>query len=608
VGWFVAARLEELSDDFWVERMQTRCLVWAADLEELGVMGFFQKLRTETEVLLAIARTGEAERRLTDLEHVVELLHAKVDGRNQPAAVVRDALDNLLANRTEGDDEMRRVESDAKAVQITTIHASKGLEYPVVLVPYPKAPGSRQPYSWSVHHDDGVTRLVDSAPSVRWELDGCGRDERKALAATEITGDDLRLMYVAFTRAQHQLVVWWAETAGAYKGPLGRLLFGDTSDLAVNPGRLDDIKTRALFDGLAAQLGSGFEVHELPDEVEPSHVDLSHSGDADSFMPASFTRSHVANPAWYRWSYSSLTSAAHSDDDGVAHGGLDEPDADSPRTDVPALIESAPAPLVGRLLAMAGGTVFGSWVHEILEVTDVTAEPLDDELRRAIAITSGADSDTINVDDLVAGLAAALHTPIDPLGGVQLVDVPAADRLPELSFHFPLGDGRSALSVPGLFELAAKHDSPFADHFARLANDTSGLDFAGLMTGSIDLVLRVPAPHGWTYALADYKTNTLHDRTNPLVTAYGNEAMHAEMVRHDYAVQALVYSVALHRMLSLRLHGYDIDTHLGPSCYLFVRGMTGPDTPVVDGVRNGVFAWRPPSALVVAASDYLGGL
>ena len=618
VGWFVDEPLHLLFDDAWVEDMQTRCLGWAVDLEDLGVMGFFQQLRTEADVLLAIARTGEAERRLTDLEHVVELLHASLDGRNQPAAVVRDALDSLVANRSNADHEIRRVDSDAKAVQITTIHSSKGLEYPVVLVPYPKAPRSSQPYSWSEDHDGDLTRMVDAAPGVPWDVDGFGPKQRGALAEVEVAGDDLRLLYVAFTRAQHQLVVWWAQTRGANKGPLGRVLFGDTTDLHATPRNPSDEETEAVFTDLvnrlgsgqpgSGQLGSGFELRKIPEVVEPSRIELATGGDSAAFVPAEFTRSHVANPAWYRWSYSSLTSAAHGDDDGITGGGFDEPDTDAPGIDLVAPQDHMDEPLTGRLLGMGGGRFFGSWVHEILEVTDFAADPLDDELRRAVAATSYADADDIDTDDLVAGLADALRTPIDALGGIPLCGVRAGDRIPELSFHFPLGDGRTSMAVRGLFELAAAHASPFTDHFARLADDTGGLDFAGLMTGSIDLVLRVPAAHGWTYALADHKTNTLHDRANPVVAAYATDAMHAEMVHHDYPVQALVYSVALHRMLSLRLDGYDIDTHLGPSCYLFVRGMTGPDTPVIDGVRNGVFAWRPPSALVLEASNYLGDM
>ena len=84
------------------------------------------------------------------------------------------------------------------------------------------------------------------------------------------------------------------------------------------------------------------------------------------------------------------------------------------------------------------------------------------------------------------------------------------------------------------------------------------------------------------------------------------------MAHHHYALQCLIYSVALHRFLRWRLADYDPDVHLGPVGYLFVRGMVGPDTPVavggaVDGVPAGVFTWDLPSGLVPALSDLFAG-
>jgi exodeoxyribonuclease V beta subunit len=84
--------------------------------------------------------------------------------------------------------------------------------------------------------------------------------------------------------------------------------------------------------------------------------------------------------------------------------------------------------------------------------------------------------------------------------------------------------------------------------------------------------------------------------------------MKSEMELHDYPLQALVYSVALHRFLELRLPNYDPEKHLGGSGYLFLRGMTGVDTPVLDGKRNGVFAWRPSAETVLKVSGLFNGL
>ena len=77
------------------------------------------------------------------------------------------------------------------------------------------------------------------------------------------------------------------------------------------------------------------------------------------------------------------------------------------------------------------------------------------------------------------------------------------------------------------------------------------------------------------------------------------------MTHSHYGLQALLYTVALHRYLRWRLPGYSAERNLAGVLYLFVRGMTGPDTPVVDGTPCGVFTWQPPAALVEALSDVL---
>jgi exodeoxyribonuclease V beta subunit len=80
------------------------------------------------------------------------------------------------------------------------------------------------------------------------------------------------------------------------------------------------------------------------------------------------------------------------------------------------------------------------------------------------------------------------------------------------------------------------------------------------------------------------------------------------MVEAHYPLQALLYSVALHRYLRWRQPGYDPGTHLGGVLYLFLRGMTGPDVVDATGAAPGVFSWRPASGLVVGTSDLLAGL
>jgi exodeoxyribonuclease V beta subunit len=131
----------------------------------------------------------------------------------------------------------------------------------------------------------------------------------------------------------------------------------------------------------------------------------------------------------------------------------------------------------------------------------------------------------------------------------------------------------------------------------------------GYLTGSIDAVLRLP---GERFAVVDYKTNWLGpvgpDGPAPLTSAHYTPARLADaMIAAQYPLQALLYSAALHRYLRWRLPDYRPERHLGGVLYLFVRGMCGPDTPVVDGVPCGVFSWQPPAALVVELSALLDG-
>jgi exodeoxyribonuclease V beta subunit len=167
--------------------------------------------------------------------------------------------------------------------------------------------------------------------------------------------------------------------------------------------------------------------------------------------------------------------------------------------------------------------------------------------------------------------------------------------------------------VRALFDLVAGEGDPvFGSYFERLATSAlSGSHLAGLMTGSIDVAFRVPgkdAQHS-RFVVADYKSNRLHTPGAPVPAgAYGRDAMRDGMEHGGYPLQALLYLVAMHRFLALRLPGYDIDTHLGPALYLFVRPMTGATTPVIDACRLGVFDWRPSSDLIIGVSRFLGGV
>lgn len=126
----------------------------------------------------------------------------------------------------------------------------------------------------------------------------------------------------------------------------------------------------------------------------------------------------------------------------------------------------------------------------------------------------------------------------------------------------------------------------------------------GYLTGSVDVVLRV----GERHLVVDYKTNWLGTVDVPLTTGHYDAAALREAMNHSsYPLQAILYGVVLHRFLRWRQPGYDPHVHFGGVLYLYLRGMAGPETPVIEGHPTGVFSWQPPIALVEAVSDLLDG-
>jgi exodeoxyribonuclease V beta subunit len=219
------------------------------------------------------------------------------------------------------------------------------------------------------------------------------------------------------------------------------------------------------------------------------------------------------------------------------------------------------------------------------------------------------------VDQLLAdALVAVCQTPLGPAAqGRTLAQIPLRDRLCELDFELPLGGGDLGLSTAGVqlrdvAPLLRKHlneDDPVRAWADALANPLLGeQDLRGYLTGSVDVVLRVDG----RYLVVDYKTNWLGTFDEPLTSAaYTPAALDAAMGRSDYPLQALLYAVVLHRFLRWRLPDYDPTRDLGGVLYLYLRGMCGPETPIIGGQPCGVFVWHPPVALVEELSDLLDG-
>jgi len=582
-GWS-AERVACAEDDAW-EDVRQRLHRWAALLRAKGVAALTETITLAEGLPARMLARVDGERALTDLRHVSQLLHRAAMEEQLGVAALTQWLRARIDESDVGDEERsRRLESDAQAVQVLTIHRSKGLEFPIVYAPFLWSPSHIPRTAVPVtFHDDEGERRVDVG------LQGAAYDAHKERHRIEQRGEDLRLAYVALTRARHQAVLWWAGTYSSRDSALGRLVFCRGEDGSV-PDRgsytpPDEVAFARLQELAAAAPGCV--------SVEPSRLGTPASWSPPLDAPASLAArsfDRELDLRWRRTSYSDITAGAYE-----ARVASEPEDADvvaDEDAEAPAL-DSAPG-AESLLAAMPGGVHIGTFVHRVLERTDFTAPDLAAELREHVARSLAARRlDAGDPEDVVAGLAAMLETPLGPVfDGVPLRRIAPADRLDELAFELPLAGGDEPHGRVGLAEIASvlRRHAELAAYADRLGDPGLRRDVRGYLAGAIDLVVRLP---GDRFGIVDYKTNRLE--------GYAQPDLAREMRESHYLLQALLYVVALHRYLRWRLPAYDPASHLAGVAYLFVRGMTGPGTPP----GQGVFAWQPPAALVEELSDVL---
>jgi len=617
-GWD-AARLDHATELEW-EALHETLAEWGVLLAGRGIAALQAAIATDQDLYARVLARPDGERELTDLRHVGELLHAAATGERLHAGGLAVWLAEQIRTAeadTDSEERSRRLESDAAAVQVLTIHAAKGLEFPVVYCPYlweeGWIPDLRNAESYPVFHTDaGARTLVVGGP----EADGF--PEQWVRSRDEQRDEELRLLYVAMTRARHQLVIWWAASASAKDSPLGRMLFSRDAHGAipsVGSELPSDASALATLARLARAADGAIALERAPGTL--GRLLASQTGSRPALSVCELER--ALDTDWRRVSYSAITAAAHERAHAAAAVRIaadDEPAAASEPQPGPSpdrAFDDRPLPLAD----MPAGAAVGTLIHEVLEGADFAAPDLAAELVPLIVRQTARQRLELGDPRAIAdALAAALATPLGGLfGAFALAGVARRDRVDEMAFELPLCGGdvpRGDVAVGALAGVLRTHlapHDPLGPYAARLAQAPfAATTLRGFLTGFLDLVVRVPDRAGGGFAVVDYKTNLLGGGP-AAATAwdYRPGALATAMDAADYPLQALLYLVALHRYLRWRIPDYDPDRDIRGVGYLFVRGMLGPTTPTWHGAVCGVWSWRPPRGLVPALSDRLDG-
>ena len=542
----------------WIEQFRGLHQLWI----DRGFIAMFQQLLQQLEISQRLATLDDAERRLTNVLHLVEIL--------QQQSRISAGIDNLLAwfNKqminTDTDESELRLESDAALVKIVTIHKSKGLEYPVVFLPFVwncKA-GKYKPDDLIRFHDDQLNPIVD--------IGSDSREKHACLAEKERLAEDLRLLYVALTRARSKVYLAWGDVGTAsssgqpFQSAMAYLLHSKQSpdDLMTQlPNGFSDSTTiPADLESLVVKSKGKIEVLPLP-ELQAKQIEDFSNNEITLLKTADFNIQKIS--AWRIASFSSLTRDVHQ----VAHRGS-------------TVISNDP------IFNFPAGSHTGLLVHHLLEELDFCADISEqcDRLIPRYAPRFGLDSPE-NHQTLANWIQQIVSTTFDK-SGLALSKLSNQQRLNELSFDFSLDD----LDIGKLNQLLS--DISQQTNAGPTFEPISAANFRGLITGVIDLIF----VYEGKYYLADYKSNHLGNSLDD----YAPETLTQAIIDRRYDLQYLIYSIALHRYLAKRIPDYRFDIHFGGVYYLFARAMRP-----ASGARYGTFFVLPDYQHICALDKLL---
>ena len=564
----------------WQSRLQ-EFAEYRGNWERDGFYSMFSQLLRAERIVENLLRFPDAERRITNLLHLAELLESTSRAKHLGAARLVQWLEKRRASDEATDEFQLRLESDEDAVQIITIHRAKGLEYPIVFCPFVardaelgqiKA-GRRKIMDIVLFHDSATKDLT-------WDLNSPPLPAHEQQATKEQLAEKVRLLYVALTRAQHRCYLVSAPSTRKKSTALAWLLNGRKENLAdpvefLNALDADPVDWKTRWLSLAEKSPASITVDDLPLEA------------GVPWQPEKFVTEKLISkscdreikPSWFLSSFTHLSQQVLSPHEMAAV-------TDLPDYDV-AVVEPKPElseeQIATGIFVLPAGARTGDCLHKILEQFDFS-----NDNKASATILAKKQLETFGLGEVrhVAAVSEMLdrlrNSPLDfENPKFTLARVGQTQRLSEMEFHFPTGqlDEKKLLKL-----IRDRKHSPATKQITPRVE--------GFLKGFIDLIFEFDG----RFYIVDWKSNSLGNR----VEDYGAAAMQNEVTERGYDLQYYIYTVALDKYLRRRLANYDYEKHFGGIRYIFLRGLA------VEKPELGIFCDRPAAGKIAALSALLG--
>jgi len=569
--------------DEWIKRFQLYHDLW----QQKGFMVMFRYLLSRENIRANILSMKNGERLLTDILHIAELLH-QVDMEKQPGM---SGLMEYFNRYRAGEQFVRhdsnmRLETDENAVKIVTIHKSKGLQYKIVYCPFlwegSQLNIKKRPF---VFHDPGNDYAL-TLPITKEEKVKCIE-----WANTECLAENMRLLYVALTRARYQCYLVHGNISGIKSSPFSWLLHG--KDLSHNGQQIpynvvslleeSTITRKKIWHALThlkdnENIQICYQTWPLPEITSSEALSFSET------MPVPYELTcqnpcQVIDSSWRITSFSALTST-------TSHAS-ELPDYDiysDPNHDIIQHAEKAPKPM--SIFAFPKGARPGTFLHELLEQVDF--EKSDDQYIQSLVSDKLAvygfdlkwQKTIIRLIDRVKWASLSKTDPDFRLGRIQ-----KDFQITELGFYFPITDIQPN-RIKAIIDTV-----PWV---SRAKMDMYPLDtyqINGMMKGFIDLIFSYKNK----YYILDWKSNYL----GPELKDYNQSSMKRAILSHYYILQYYIYTIALHRYLAQRIENYSFETHFGGIYYIFLRGLDNKNSG-----NYGIFWDKPTNDTVMALDQF----